>query len=659
MTDITNNTPSSETDALDIFEKQREQFTLTEEETEYIKKLGLDDIDLSETDLSFDDEPLYILENMSLEDCLDLNDTPDYCNSAVADDYTKAEIVSCCLDALYDHIGTNSIDENMINLNEKLLCFAQGADLVNAITCMGLQLAEYNRNKEDDNPLDLPGDAGAILNFYSNLAVLVSDWEMLDADAQTTLAHEAHLVENDMYAAENTMYNFSGILDRVKDADSYLPQEGEYMYKPGLTEISANVVKMHYQEIFYAFDKIYNKLSIFMMKLLEGDIELDESGKYNRQKSVFFMAKEAAFGQGDYELPGDEYRVYEYKEKSNTSAEAKAKPEDKPKDKKAKKKTKSQKLAEKRAAKYEKADAEPENETEENSTVEIKADEAVEEVTEKAAEKPAVAQEVRDAMAEYLTFFKKVNDITDESKLNIMIATCKEQLKEKQDNFTEEIDYAEKLLTLDNRNENFITMYYDLSMGLIFKTANSEGKFKGTLSEKLQYAKEVKAKTPNKPGIANTLLLPKVGLLLTVALFIVSLMIPVTFIQSVIGGLVKIIVVLLGLALLITTGPFVLFFLPIFILIALTVFNLVGNFINPFLLVKIVLVVIIGALAALQAKDISADMRSLQWQYDRYVSIKKECLPIAEKLLSICKERNMPDEIMTYYERLKSAFEEL
>ena len=309
MTDITNNTPSSETDALDIFEKQREQFALTEEETEYIKKLGLDDIDLSEIDLSFDNEPLYILENMSLEECLNLNDTPDYYNSAVADDYTKSEIVSCCLDALYDHIGTNSVDENMINLNEKLLCFAEGADLVNAITCMGLQLAEYNRDKEDDNPLDLPGDTGAMLNFYSNLEILVSDRKLLDVDFQTTLAHEAHLVENDMYAAEKTMYNFSDILGRVKDADSYLPQEGEYMYEPGLIETSANVVKKHYQEIFYAFDNLHNKLAIFIMKLLEGDIVLDESGKYNRQKSVFFMAKAATFGQGDYELPGDEHRV--------------------------------------------------------------------------------------------------------------------------------------------------------------------------------------------------------------------------------------------------------------------------------------------------------------------------------------------------------------
>ena len=240
-----------------------------------------------------------------------------------------------------------------------------------------------------------------------------------------------------------------------------------------------------------------------------------------------------------------------------------------------------------------------------------------------------------------------------------MIDTCKEQLKAKQDDTKEAVDYAEKLLALDSRNENFIAAYNDLSMRLIFKTANFEENFKGTLNEKLQYAKRVKAETPNKPGFANSLLLPKVGLLLTVALFIGALMIPVSFIQSVIGGLVKIIVVLFGLALFLTTGPGVIFFLPIFIFMALTVFNIVATFVNPFLLVKILLVGITGAFAVYQARDISAEMRSLQWKYDRYVSIKKECMPVAEKLLTICKERNMPQEMITYYERLAEEYKKL
>ena len=86
---------------------------------------------------------------------------------------------------------------------------------------------------------------------------------------------------------------------------------------------------------------------------------------------------------------------------------------------------------------------------------------------------------------------------------------------------------------------------------------------------------------------------------------------------------------------------------------------MVGTFINPFLLLKILIVGIIGAFAVYQTREISYDTRRLQLKYDKCISTKKECLSIAEKLLAICKERNMPNEMVTYYERMVAEFKKI
>lgn len=672
MTDNINKTTSSEKDARSIFEKQREQFAITEEEKAYINKLELADKDLSSLDFFSENSPLDILANMSLEESVGLNDGTDYNSCTDYDDYTKAEIASYCLDKLYEHIRTNSIDEKMIDLNEKLLCFAEGDDLINAITCMGLQLAKFNRNNSEVSFDNQPGETGIMLNFYHNVARILTDWKSMDADTRMTLATEAHLIEDEADIVENITYTYSDIIERLNKAENYVPSYPEKIFRPQLSEITANVVKMHYEYIYSEYEKTHRRIEHFVFKLRDDKINLDKGGKYNQDLSVFRLAKMKAFGNADFELPGDRRREFVCEkpkaDKPNPEAKPEIKSEAKPVQKTTysksnKKQTKARKLAEKRAAKYGKADSETENKIKENFA--IRETSAGEEKSANAVkEQPSVPQEVRDAKAEYLTFFRKAGNITDESKRKIMMTVCKEQLKEKPDNVDEAIDYAEKLLALDSENENFIEIYDDLtvddlSVRLIFKDANFEESFKGTLNKKLQYVKEIKAKTPDKPGIANSLLLPKAGLLLTVVLFICALMIPITFIQSVIGTLVKILVVLLGLFLLLTTGPGVVLFLPIFIFIAMTVFNIVGNFINPFLLLKILIVGIIGAFAVFQARNISYDMRSLQIKYDRCISTKKECLSIAEKLLTICQERHMPNEITVYYKRLVEEFKKI
>ena len=254
MTVNINKTIPSEKDARSIFEKQREQFALTEEEKTYIDKLGLADKDFSSLDFFSENSLLDILANMSLEESASLNDGADYNSCTDYDDYTKAEIAASCLDKLYEHIGTNSIDEKMIDLNEKLLCFAEGDDLINAITCMGLQLAKFNRNNNEVRFDNQPGETGLMLNFYHNLARTVTDWKSMDADTQMTLATEAHLIEDEANIIENITYIYSDIIERLNKAENYVPSDPEKLFRPQLSEITVNVVKMHYEYIYSAYE---------------------------------------------------------------------------------------------------------------------------------------------------------------------------------------------------------------------------------------------------------------------------------------------------------------------------------------------------------------------------------------------------------------------
>lgn len=659
-------------EAQDIFARQLKEFELTEEEQARAKKLGLNDIDLSEIDLSEEKMPFEVVDSLSLEECARLNGGSGYYDKVVCSGFTKYELAGFCLEKLYEHIETGEISQQMMDINEKLLCFAENEELINAITCMGLQLAKFNRNNGEVRFDNQPGETGIMLNFYHNVARILTDWKSMDADTRITLATEAHLIEDEADIVENITYTYSDIIERLNKTENYVPSDPEKIFRPQLSEITANVVKMHYEYIYSTYKKTHRRIEHFVFKLRDDKINLDKGGKYNQDLSVFRLAKMKAFGNADFRLPGDRRRKFVCEQPKTDKPKPETKPEIKSEakpvqkttySKSNKKQTKARKLAEKRAAKYGKTDSETENRIKESSAV--RETSASKKNTASAVKKqPSVPQEVRDAKAEYLTFFRKTDSITDEDKRKIMMAVCKEQLKEKPDNIDETIDYAEKLLALDIENENFIEIYDDLtvddlSVRLIFKAANSEESFKGTLNKKLQYVKEIKAKTPDKPGIANSLLLPKAGLLLTIALFIGALMIPIIFIQSVIGALVKIIVVLLGLFLLLTTGPGVVLFLPLFIFIAMTVFNMVGNFINPFLLLKILIAGIIGAFAVFQARNISYDMRSLQVKYDRCISTKKECLSIAEKLLTICQERHMPSEMTAYYKRLVEEFKKI
>ena len=651
-------------EAQDIFARQLKKFELTEEEQARAEKLGLNDIDLSEMDLFEEKTPFEVVDSLSLEECAQLNGGSGYYDKVVCNGFTKYELAAYCLEEIYRHIETGEISQQMMDINEKLLCFAEGDDLINAITCMGLQLAKFNRNNNEVSFDNQPGETGLMLNFYHNLARTVTDWKSMDADTQMTLATEAHLIEDEANIIENITYIYSGIIERLNKAENYVPSDPEKIFRPQLSEITVNVVKMHYEYIYSAYEKVNQQIEHFVFKLIDDKINLDNGGKYNSDLSVFRLAKMKAFGNADYLLSGDERRKFVYEKPKADKPKTETKTVQKTTYGKGnKKQTKARKLAEKRAAKYGKTDSVIEDKDKESSAIQ-KTSASKKNTASAVKKQPSVPQEAKDAKAEYLTFFRKVNSLTDAHKRKIMIDTCKEQLKEKPDNIDETIDYAEKLLALDSENENFIEIYDDLlvddlSVRLIFKAANFEESFKGTLNKKLQYIKEIKSEIPNKPGIANSPILPKAGLLLTVALFIGALMIPITFIQSVIGALVKIIVVLLGLGLLLTTGPGVVLFLPLFIFIALTVFNMIGTFINPFLLLKILIVGIIGAFAVYQAREISYDIRRLQLKYDKCISTKKECLSIAEKLLAICKERNMPNEMVTYYERMVAEFKKI
>ena len=287
-----------------IFANQKNSFGDCEDIPEKFK-----DMDFSSVfDFTADDAVFQVYNNFSPEDCMDLT-CEDYNTSCVLDQAPVAQFAAGCLEKLYSHVKTGKIDRQLLHVNEKLICFAMGADLVNAVVCMGLQLSVYNRSNMDSEKAARPAFAGEMLDYYENLVQILDDYYLLDTDAQTTLAEESDILNAEAYLAEELSVYCFHILESIKKASGYVPAEGEIMFRPEMFDIAADVLKLHYEEMYEKFSEAYDKLSRFSNALFEYEIMLDDDGSYNPELSVFRLAKQAAFGDADYPLYGDENRV--------------------------------------------------------------------------------------------------------------------------------------------------------------------------------------------------------------------------------------------------------------------------------------------------------------------------------------------------------------
>lgn len=592
----------------DIFARQLKRFELTEEEQARAEKLGLNDIDLSEIDLSEEKMPFEVVDSLSLEECAQLNDGSGYYDKVVCNDFTKYELAGFCLEKLYEHIETGEISQQMMDINEKLLCFAENEELINAITCMGLQLSKYNQTQgEKDDVTNQPGTTGKMMNFHDSMATILSMLKEQDKDIQTTVANEIPLIEKESYIVENLMYIYSGILERVSSADKSACEDNE-LYKPELAEIATDIVKTQYEFISDIYSKAFETVKNFISDCLDDELTLDESGRYDPELSVFRLAKHVAFDDVDYALPGDEDRMV---------------------------------------------------------VLDIPATQIKQ-----------IPVFDKDIYADTVSFYEKADKITDEYKRQCLIFSCEKNIrsakdksfdkKYKQDYY--QIRYAERLLALDNKNEHFMPLYNQLSLDKLYRDANANNTFHRDydyfdLGTSLFHANLAKEKYPNGPGLVSVSSKMKLAFVVCAVLAVLALLIPSALIETGFETVMKAIFGIIAVVRVIFTGPVALFVAPIamlfFYFCFMFVLAIVQAFISPVLFIKLVLIGIPGAFAIYLYSEIANEIRKSRSYYKDVTEARTQYKPIAEKLLAICKERNMSPEMITYYERLVEEFKKL
>ena len=585
--------------ANDIFARQLRKFKLTEEEQARAERLGLKDIDLAEIDPFGEELPFSVVNRLSLEECARMNDGSDYYQQVVYDGFTKYELAAYCLEELYSHIETGEIDHRMIDVNEKLLCFAENEELINAITCMGLQLSKYNQTQgEKDDVTNQPGTTGKMMNFHDSMATILSMLKEQDKDIQTTVANEIPLIEKEYEIIANLMYIYSGILDRVSTADKAGYEDNE-LYKAELAEIATDIVKTQYEFIADIYSKAAETVQNFIAQNMDDELYLDASGRYDPELSVFRLAKHVAFDDVDYALPGDEDRM------------------------------------------------------------------VVLDILDPVNQVPELHKSFYKSLSEMdiISFIKTLPAAYEHEKESI-IHTCEKKLEENKYNSQEAINCAEKIMLLDDEASYFMPVYKNTrSLKKFYSDCNANGEFYGELNSKLSRAKEDKKECPNGPGLASVPFKKKIGFVISAVLAVLALFTPLALIETGFEAAMKVVFAIIALVVILWSGAAaiygLIFILPIFYFGFMIVLGIIQTFINPVLFVKLVMIGIPGAVAYLLYSEISLNLRTINSNHKKVVEYKNSYLPIAEKLLKICKERNTPGEMVTYYERMVEEFRKL
>lgn len=260
-------------------------------------------------------------------------------------------------------------------------------------------------------------------------------------------------------------------------------------------------------------------------------------------------------------------------------------------------------------------------------------------------------KDVEDSMSDFLAN-KKYKD--DQFKRNAMAITCFEKLCTNNDKKINVIEYCEKLMLLDEKNQysraimSHVREYTKCNLDSNGYTGNV---YSGYFGSQLK-----KAKAKHSEQMKRSIKWPELIIGIICAIFTVAALIaPLTLVESIFESVMKVVYVILAIVFIIATGPGVIIMLPLCYFGINMVLGFIDIFINPVLFVKLLVALICGYIAWYTLFGENDLINILKG--NKVVNVEKnESLPIAEKLLLHAKSRNFPLDIVKYYENMVADF---
>ena len=268
----------------------------------------------------------------------------------------------------------------------------------------------------------------------------------------------------------------------------------------------------------------------------------------------------------------------------------------------------------------------------------------------------AVYEEDKDAKSYYPVFFRERKYEQSDVKRKQMAYTCSKALdieitgsNPDSKNYGVVTDNAEKLMELDNRNiyNEDIEKHSE-----VYAKANRDNVFYGYMGDNLEKAREIKARYKKEPGIFDAPLINHLGLIVAAVAIIGIRFVPVATFEAIFDAIMKVVYTIIAIILILTAGIAGLFMMPFVMFGVGFVFEIIDFFINPFLRIKLLLMLLFGGIAYYCFKESGNLIKGKKREYNRKEDIRKELLPLAEKFLRLSKEKNLSQDIITYYERL-------
>lgn len=251
--------------------------------------------------------------------------------------------------------------------------------------------------------------------------------------------------------------------------------------------------------------------------------------------------------------------------------------------------------------------------------------------------------ETDESMADFLE-----NQSHNENKRNIMAKAYFMKLKSKHLHGDKMVDYCEKLLHLDEKN--YYTHIIEKYKNDYVKNA-SDKNYQGYIGSKAQTVikkRESEQRYRERLPHGTTL----VAGIACVVLAVLSLLFPMSLLEVIFEGFMKIVYALVTILLLFSAGPAGLLMLPFFIFGVKFVLGIVDAFINPLLAIKIIFALIFGGIAYALIGDKSYALKNLKAVKEALKQAKEESLPLAQDVLAKAKKANLSSEIVSYYENM-------
>ena len=209
-------------------------------------------------------------------------------------------------------------------------------------------------------------------------------------------------------------------------------------------------------------------------------------------------------------------------------------------------------------------------------------------------------------------------------------------------------DYCEKLLLVDQ--EHHYTHVIEKYKKDYVKSA-SDKNYRGYIGSKVQTVikkRESEQRYRERLPHGKTL----VAGIACVVLAVLSLLFPMSLLEVIFEGFMKIVYALVTILLLFSAGPAGLLLLPFFIFGVKFALGIVDAFINPLLAIKIIFALIFGGIAYALIGDKSYALKNLKAVKEALKQAKEESLPLAQDILARAKKANLSSEIVSYYENM-------